>query len=96
MGNFGLGSSGAFLKASEHMQTSARNLQHATKDRELHIQLFKIPSLRTHTIQEKQILSMGQDFKNESEQITKVQDCSGLERNESKLLGGGHEAFLFS
>ena len=32
---------------------------------------------------------MGQDFKNESEQITKVQDCSGLDRNESKLLGGG-------
>ena len=31
---------------------------------------------------------MGQDFKNESEQITKVQDCSGLDRNESKLLGG--------
>ena len=68
MGNFGLGSSGAFLKASEHMQTSARNLQHATKDREPHIQLFKIPSLKTHTIQEKQILSIGQDFKNESEQ----------------------------
>ena len=40
---------------------------------------------------------MGQDFKNESEQKTKVQDCSGLDRNESKLLGGGgHEAFLFS
>ena len=31
---------------------------------------------------------MGQDFKNESEQITKVQDCSGLDRNESKLLEG--------
>ena len=36
---------------------------------------------------------MGQDFKNESEQITKVQDCSGLDRNESKLLGGGGGAW---